>query len=81
MHRFGNGRDSERALRRKQDFALVANIDVYSYRGCIIRYLNNLLYLILQTVFIFFTLKSTVTFYFVLLKDKKPKNLFWHIMI
>ena len=26
MHRFGNGRDSEKALRRKQDFASVANI-------------------------------------------------------
>ena len=26
MHRFGNGRVSEKDLRRKQDFALVANI-------------------------------------------------------
>lgn len=26
MHRFGNGRVSEKALKRKQDFAVVANI-------------------------------------------------------
>ena len=26
MHRFGNGRVSEKDLRRKQDFALVTNI-------------------------------------------------------